>query len=54
MRRVIVLGSTGSIGVQALDVIAANPDRFELVGLAAGSNREKLEEQARIAGVTAP
>ena len=32
MRRVIVLGSTGSIGVQALEVIAANPDRFELVG----------------------
>ena len=37
MRRVIVLGSTGSIGTQALDVIRANPDRFELVGLAAGS-----------------
>jgi len=53
MRRVIVLGSTGSIGVQALEVIAANPDRFELVGLAAGSNREKLAEQARAAGVTA-
>ena len=52
MRRVIVLGSTGSIGVQALEVIAANPDRFELVGLAAGSNREKLDEQARATGVT--
>ncbi len=52
MRRVIVLGSTGSIGVQALEVIAANPERFELVGLAAGHNREKLREQARATGVT--
>ena len=33
--RVLILGSTGSIGTQALDVIAANPDRFEVVGLAA-------------------
>ena len=46
MRRIIVLGSTGSIGTQALDVIRANPRRFELVGLAAGSNAEMLEEQA--------
>ncbi|MBP5801792.1 1-deoxy-D-xylulose-5-phosphate reductoisomerase [Microbacterium maritypicum] len=46
MRRVIVLGSTGSIGTQALDVIRANPRRFELVGLAAGSNAEMLEAQA--------
>lgn len=46
MRRVIVLGSTGSIGTQALDVIRANPRRFELVGLAAGSNAELLAEQA--------
>ena len=46
MRRVIVLGSTGSIGTQALDVIRANPRRFELVGLAAGSNADLLAEQA--------
>lgn len=46
MRKVIILGSTGSIGVQALDVIAANPDRFDVVGLAAGSNRTLLVEQA--------
>lgn len=46
MRRIIVLGSTGSIGTQALDVIRANPRRFELVGLAAGSNAEMLGEQA--------
>jgi hypothetical protein len=35
-RRIILLGSTGSIGTQALDVIAAHPDKFEVVGLAAG------------------
>lgn len=45
MRRVIILGSTGSIGTQALEVIAANPDRFEVVGLAAGKNTELLEQQ---------
>ncbi|MFZ4895895.1 1-deoxy-D-xylulose-5-phosphate reductoisomerase [Plantibacter sp. Mn2098] len=46
MRRVIILGSTGSIGTQALDVIRANPERFEVVGLAAGTNREAVEQQA--------
>lgn len=46
MRRIIVLGSTGSIGTQALDVIRANPRRFELVGLAAGSNADLLASQA--------
>ena len=51
MRRVTILGSTGSIGVQALDVIARNPDRFEVVGLSAGSNRELVTEQARRHGV---
>jgi 1-deoxy-D-xylulose-5-phosphate reductoisomerase len=51
-RRVIVLGSTGSIGRQALEVIDANPDRFELVGLAAGSDRLSLEAQAAATGVT--
>jgi 1-deoxy-D-xylulose-5-phosphate reductoisomerase len=51
MRRVIVLGSTGSIGVQALEVVRNNPDRFEIVGLAAGSNRELLAAQAREFGV---
>src|SRR5579885_2011476 len=35
-RSVLVLGSTGSIGTQALDVIAANPDSFQVAGLAAG------------------
>ncbi|TDN88545.1 1-deoxy-D-xylulose-5-phosphate reductoisomerase [Microbacterium sp. BK668] len=46
MRRVIILGSTGSIGTQALDVIRANPRRFEVVGLSAGSNRALLDAQA--------
>ncbi|WP_175986031.1 1-deoxy-D-xylulose-5-phosphate reductoisomerase [Microbacterium tenebrionis] len=46
MRRILVLGSTGSIGTQALDVIRANPRRFELVGISAGSNAEMLARQA--------
>lgn len=46
MRRVLILGSTGSIGTQALDVIRANPQRFEVVGLSAGSNRALLDAQA--------
>ncbi len=53
MRRVIILGSTGSIGVQALEVIRDNPERFEVVGLAAGANRTLLGEQAAAFGVTA-
>jgi 1-deoxy-D-xylulose-5-phosphate reductoisomerase len=35
-RSVVLLGSTGSIGTQALDVVRRNPDRFRVVGLAAG------------------
>jgi 1-deoxy-D-xylulose-5-phosphate reductoisomerase len=51
--RVLVLGSTGSIGTQALEVIAANPDRFEVVGLAAGgANVETLVRQRAETGVT--
>ncbi|MEU5840367.1 1-deoxy-D-xylulose-5-phosphate reductoisomerase [Rhodococcus sp. NPDC047139] len=50
--RVLLLGSTGSIGTQALDVIAANPDDFEVVGLAAGGGRtDLLAEQIRATGV---
>ena len=45
MKRVAILGSTGSIGRQALDVIARHPQRFEVVGLAAGRNVELLAEQ---------
>ena len=46
MRKVIVLGSTGSIGTQALEVIAKNPERFELVGLSSFSNQELAAQQA--------
>jgi 1-deoxy-D-xylulose-5-phosphate reductoisomerase len=51
MRRVIILGSTGSIGTQALEVIEANPDRFQVVGLAAGNNADLLQAQAAKFGV---
>ncbi|MCL2489296.1 MAG: 1-deoxy-D-xylulose-5-phosphate reductoisomerase [Propionibacteriaceae bacterium] len=48
VRNVVVLGSTGSIGRQALEVIEANPDRFRVVGLAAGgSHLELLAEQVQ-------
>lgn len=53
--RVLILGSTGSIGTQALEVIAENPDRFEVVGLGAGGgNPELLAQQARAVGVDGP
>ncbi len=52
-RRVIVLGSTGSIGTQTLDVVAANPERFEVVGLAAGTDAAALAAQAERFGVRA-
>ena len=52
--RVLILGSTGSIGTQALEVIAANPDRFEVVGLAAGgANPAILARQRAETGVSA-
>jgi len=44
-KRVAILGSTGSIGRQALDVIGRHPDRFDVVGLAAGKNVELHAEQ---------
>ncbi|WP_431232762.1 1-deoxy-D-xylulose-5-phosphate reductoisomerase [Mycolicibacterium psychrotolerans] len=51
--RVLILGSTGSIGTQALEVIAENPDRFEVVGLAAGGgNPDLLARQRAETGVT--
>lgn len=51
MRRVIILGSTGSIGTQALEVIEANPNLFQVVGLAAGQNADLLSAQAAKFGV---
>ena len=47
MRRVIVLGSTGSVGTQALDLIARYPERFKVVGLSANTSAELLAEQAK-------
>ena len=48
MRDIVILGSTGSIGTQALDVVARNPDRFRVVGLAAGgSDPDLLREQVQ-------
>jgi 1-deoxy-D-xylulose-5-phosphate reductoisomerase len=51
MKRVVVLGSTGSIGTQTLDVVAQHPDRLEVVGLAANRNETLLREQAARFGV---
>ncbi|MDN8593710.1 MULTISPECIES: 1-deoxy-D-xylulose-5-phosphate reductoisomerase [unclassified Corynebacterium] len=48
MRKVLILGSTGSIGTQALEVIAAAPDQFEVVGIAAGGSApQAIIAQAR-------
>jgi 1-deoxy-D-xylulose-5-phosphate reductoisomerase len=51
-RRLLILGSTGSIGTQALDVLARHEGAFELVGLSAQGSWEQLVEQARAHGVT--
>ena len=54
MKRILILGSTGSIGTQALEVIADNRDKFEVVGIAAGgSNPDLVVEQARTFGLSA-
>ncbi len=45
MKRIVILGSTGSIGRQALEVVDEHPDKYEITGLAAGSNVELLAEQ---------
>ncbi len=47
-KRIAILGSTGSIGTQALDVIKAHPEAFEATVLTAGSNADLLVEQARL------
>jgi len=51
-KRVLILGSTGSIGTSALTVARQIPERMEIVGLAAGARVEDLEAQAREFGVT--
>ena len=52
-RRVTLIGSTGSIGTQGLDVIAGAPDRFTVAALAGGSNLELLARQAVATGAQA-
>ena len=44
-RRIAILGSTGSIGVNTLDVIRAHPDRFKVAALTAGKQVDRLAEQ---------
>ncbi|GAB2556322.1 1-deoxy-D-xylulose-5-phosphate reductoisomerase [Leucobacter ruminantium] len=46
MRRIVILGSTGSIGEQALDVVRRNPSRFQVVGLVAGTQADRMQQQA--------
>ncbi|MBC8022549.1 MAG: 1-deoxy-D-xylulose-5-phosphate reductoisomerase, partial [Burkholderiales bacterium] len=45
MKRLAILGSTGSIGTNTLDVVARHPDRFSVTALAAGKNDKLLLEQ---------
>jgi 1-deoxy-D-xylulose-5-phosphate reductoisomerase len=48
MKRITVLGSTGSIGTQTLDVVSMHPDQFTVEALAGGSNIKLLAEQVRL------
>jgi 1-deoxy-D-xylulose-5-phosphate reductoisomerase len=50
-RRVVILGATGSIGVQALELVASSGGELEVVGLSAGSDYQRVSEQARVHGV---
>jgi 1-deoxy-D-xylulose-5-phosphate reductoisomerase len=47
VKAITLLGSTGSIGTQTLDIVEHHPDKFRIVGLAAGSNVEMLAQQVR-------
>lgn len=47
MKKIAILGATGSIGTQTLDIVRDNPEDLEVVALAAGSNVAKIEEQIR-------
>ncbi|MGH7430097.1 MAG: 1-deoxy-D-xylulose-5-phosphate reductoisomerase, partial [Candidatus Methylomirabilaceae bacterium] len=48
MKKIVILGSTGSIGTNTLDIVAKFPEQFRVIGLTAGTNDEKLEEQVRV------
>ncbi|MEG0016766.1 MAG: 1-deoxy-D-xylulose-5-phosphate reductoisomerase, partial [Gordonibacter sp.] len=50
-KRIVVLGSTGSIGTQTLDVVRRHADKLEIVGLAVGTRAGDLLAQAREFGV---
>lgn len=47
MKKIAILGSTGSIGTQTLDVVREHSDELQVVALAAGTNKERLEEQIK-------
>jgi 1-deoxy-D-xylulose-5-phosphate reductoisomerase len=47
VKAITLLGSTGSIGTQTLDIVATNPDKFRIVGMAAGRNVELFAQQVR-------
>ena len=47
MKRIVILGSTGSIGTSTLDIVSKFRDEFQVIGLTAGTNDVKLEEQVR-------
>lgn len=47
MKKIVILGSTGSIGTSTLDIVAKFPHEFQIVGLTADTSDEKLEEQIR-------
>lgn len=47
MKKISILGSTGSIGTQTLDVVREHSDELQVVALAAGSNKERLKEQIK-------
>ena len=50
MKKIAILGSTGSIGTQTLDVVREHPDELEVVALAAGRNKDRLNAQIRVFG----
>ena len=48
MKRIAILGSTGSIGTQALDVVSQRPEEFSVEALTCGSNIQRFHEQLKI------
>lgn len=47
VKKISLLGSTGSIGTQTLDIVEENPDKFQVVALSAGNNIDLVAEQVR-------